>query len=135
MIELLIVVGIVSILTAIAYPSYTSHVAKTKRGKAEGCLLEYAQFLERNYTLALRYDQDSNNANVALPALECSNELNGFFAFSAPTLNATAYTLSAAPTKVQTDADVACGCTMTLTQQGVKGVDVACGKPAKACWK
>lgn len=34
LIELLIVVGIIAILAAIAYPSYTSSVAKTKRKAA-----------------------------------------------------------------------------------------------------
>ena len=134
LIEVLVVMTISGILTAIAYPSYSAHVAKTRRGKAEGCILEYAQFLERNYTLALRYDQDSNGNNIALPALECSNDLAGFFTFASPTLTNTAFTVSAAPSANQSHADTACGCTMTLTQQGVKGVS-SCSKTVKACWK
>lgn len=135
LIEMLIVISIIAILSAVAYASYSSQIAKTRRGKAEVCLLEYAQFLERNYTLALRYDQDSNGNNIALPALECSNDLAGFFTFATPTLNLTAYTVSAAPTAKQTTADKTCGCSMTLTQQGVKGVGGSCSKAVKDCWK
>lgn len=126
--------AILGILSAIAYPAYTSHVAKTRRGVAETCLLEYAQFLERNYTLALRYDQDTGGTAVALPVIQCGTDLNGYFTFT-PTLATSTYTLTAAPSVIQRDADSACGCQMTLNQQGVKGVTGGCTKPVKACWR
>lgn len=134
LVEIMIVVAIVGILSAIAYPAYTSQVAKTRRGTAATCMLEYAQYLERNYTLALRYDQDSSGAAIALPAIQCSTDLTGFYTF-APTLAATTYSLTATPSTLQAHADSACDCALTLNQQGVKGVSGGCSKTVKACWR
>ena len=48
LIELMIVVAIVAILAAIAYPSYREHVVKSRRATAQSCLLEMAQFEARD---------------------------------------------------------------------------------------
>ena len=45
LVELLNTVAIVSILAAVAYPSYQQHVLKSWRGKAKACLLVNAQWL------------------------------------------------------------------------------------------
>lgn len=50
LLELLIVVVVIGILAAIAYPIYQNHVLKTRRLAATGCLLEYGQYLERYRT-------------------------------------------------------------------------------------
>jgi type IV pilus assembly protein PilE len=55
LIELLIVVAIIAILAAIAYPSYVDHVRKARVTDAKGVLLEAAQWMEREYTLANAY--------------------------------------------------------------------------------
>ena len=47
LIELMIVLAIVGILSAIAFPSYTKYVAKGKRAEARAALLESAQYMER----------------------------------------------------------------------------------------
>ena len=47
--ELMIVVVILGILTAIAYPSYRQYVAKAKRNEAKLCLLQIATMQERFY--------------------------------------------------------------------------------------
>lgn len=50
LIELMIVVAIIGILAAIAYPSYQEYVKKTRRGDAQGALMSFANAMERYYT-------------------------------------------------------------------------------------
>jgi type IV pilus assembly protein PilE len=50
LVELLISVAIVGILAAIAYPSYTSYVAKARRAEVQAELMALAQWMERIYT-------------------------------------------------------------------------------------
>ena len=70
LIEIMIVVAIVGILASIAYPSYQNYVLRSHRSAATSCLLELAQFMERNYTQNMRYD----SVGFALPNLQCMTE-------------------------------------------------------------
>lgn len=67
LIELMIVVVVISILSMIALPSYQESVRKSRRADAKTALVQLAQFMERNYSLAQRYDKDSAGTAVALP--------------------------------------------------------------------
>jgi len=68
LIELMIVVAIVGILAAIAYPSYQEYVRKTKRTDAQADMMELANRLQRykiaNFTFL---KVDSSNANNMIP--------------------------------------------------------------------
>ncbi len=46
----MIVVAIVGILAAIAYPSYQDYVKSTRRGDAQGALMSFANAMERYHT-------------------------------------------------------------------------------------
>ncbi|MBW0149435.1 type IV pilin protein [Marinobacter arenosus] len=50
LIELMIVVAIIGIIAAIAYPSYLEQVKSTRRGDAQGALMSFASAMERYYT-------------------------------------------------------------------------------------
>ncbi|MEI7515923.1 MAG: type IV pilin protein [Betaproteobacteria bacterium] len=119
LIEMMIVVAIVGILAAIAYPSYETSVAKSRRKLATSCLTEIAQSAERWYTSNLTY------ATFAMNAV-CTNDLSNFFTFTTPVLNATTFTATATPSAGQAAADATCAANLTLDQTGAKA-------PA-ACW-
>jgi type IV pilus assembly protein PilE len=124
LVELMITVAIVGILAAIAYPSYTSHVQKTRRAMAGACLMELSQWMERRYTTVLTH------VGAALPSTSCQTDLTGIYTFSistSPAVTASTYQLQAAPTGPQA-ADTSCG-TLTLNQAGTKGAAATTG-----CW-
>jgi len=137
LIELMIVIAIVGILTSLAYPSYLNHIIKTKRGNAGACLMELAQWMERNYTTCLAYDKTGTGCGTtvdtaALPSPACTTDLDTSYSFTiaaTPALSATTYQLNATPITGSSQAkDTTCG-TLTLNQQGVKGADAVSG-----CW-
>ncbi len=132
LIEVMIVVAIVGILAAVAYPSYQEHVRKTKRADAQSALMELAQFMERYYTANGRY-LTSTNAAPILPFTEApkdgtSKSYNLAFAANSPTANS--YTLQATPKNSM--AGDKCG-TLTLTNTGAKGQ--AAGATMADCWR
>ncbi|MCP3669770.1 MAG: type IV pilin protein [Gammaproteobacteria bacterium] len=58
LIELMIAVVVVSIISAIAYPSYVDTVRKSRRSDGESALLEAAQRLEVFYASQATYTDD-----------------------------------------------------------------------------
>jgi len=78
---LMVVVGIIGILAAIAIPSYQGYIRKSRRAAAQSCLVELGQWMERYYTTQMAYvDKDGNPP--ALPALSCTNDLASFYTFA-----------------------------------------------------
>lgn len=127
LIELLIVVVVVGIITAIAIPSYINSTRKAHRADAEQALTQLSQFMERNYTLAGRYDKDSTGANIALPYSNSPQQGTTFYTLAistSPAVTQTAYVLVATPVGGQ--AKDTCG-TLTLSNTGVK-------TPTTGCW-
>lgn len=59
LIELMLVVVIVGVLAAIAYPSYQEQVRQTRRAEVTAVLLENAQRLERHFTRHGSYAEGS----------------------------------------------------------------------------
>lgn len=113
LIEVMIVVAIVGILSAIAYPSYTEYIRRGHRADARAGLLQAQQYLERASTATGVYP-------TTLPtALTWSGDTTKRYdiAFLAGNTNA-AYTLTATPKGSQTGDR--CG-TYTLSNTGVRG--------------
>ena len=132
LIELLVAVVIVGILGMIAYPSYTSHLVKSRRAQATACLQEAAQYMERFYTTNLRYDQTATTSiAVSLPTTACIQDLNGRYVLSIASVSAHAFALKATPQGAQATADTQCG-TLGLSQAGTKTI-TGTGTVA-ACW-
>ena len=129
LIELMIVVAVLAILASIAYASYQNSVVNSRRSAAAACLLEVAQFMEREYTTRLSY------ANVTtLPALACRNDLAAFYTFSLNgAAQATSYSVQAVPQGVQASADTKCG-TLRVNQAGTRSV-TGTGGSVSTCWR
>ena len=99
LVEMLIVITMVSILAAIAYPSYTSYVVRANRADAQQTLLQGAQAAERYYI--------ANNSYVgftlASPLNRSPESGTVIYNMTAPTLTATAFVLRATPTSTATN--------------------------------
>ncbi len=135
LIELMIVVAIVAILAAIAYPSYQDSVRKSRRADARAVLLEAAQFMERRYTENFQAGYTSvNNAALTAAGLGSSPKDGGtaYYNIQVVTVaNPPSFTLSAQPVGAQSG-DTGCG-TLSLTNTGLKTVSGP--KPAAECWR
>lgn len=125
LVELMIVVAIIAVLAAIALPTYTSYITKTRRTAAKGCLSEYANYMERYYTTNLRYDQDTQATPVqnslTLAGLDCATPQrtgNDYdYSFPSGAASVSTYTIQAVPKGTQLARDTLCG-TLTLNQAG-----------------
>lgn len=120
LIELMVVVAIVAILAAIATAAYDWAVRKARRGVAQACLTEAAQFMERFYTVNMSYE--------AAPQPGCSQDVGDHYTigFVAGQPTATTYAIQAVPRGSQAR-DAMCG-TMSVNERGVK-------EPAGDCWQ
>jgi type IV pilus assembly protein PilE len=123
LIEMMVTVAIIGIISAIAYPSYSNYVEKTRRNAAAACLVEWSQWMERNYTLCLRYDRSGNGCTTAVTAAaftsSCRTDLSNTYGFSLSGLSTGSYTLQAAPLASGSQSRDSCG-TLTLNQAGAK---------------
>lgn len=114
LIELMIVVVIVGILAAIAYPSYTSYVLRGYRSEGVAMLNDAVARMERYYAQNNTYAA----GNLAGIGITSDTSASGRYKLSfttAPT--ATAYTLQVAPQDPQTSDT--CG-TLKIDQAGNK---------------
>jgi type IV pilus assembly protein PilE len=68
LIELMIVVAVVGVLAAIAYPSYQCSVERSQRAAAVQTLYEASQYMERFFTTNNGYDQNLAGTANSIPA-------------------------------------------------------------------
>jgi type IV pilus assembly protein PilE len=138
LIELMIVLAIVAILTAIAFPSYVEHVARGRRADAKGALLEAAQWLEREYTISSSYAANGAGDKIDTNALKTAPltykegvGIGEFYTLQfAADPTRTAYTLQMVPIVGKAQATDKCG-TLSVTQTGQRGQT---GETTAYCW-
>ena len=127
LIELMIVVAVVAILVAIAYPSYQDALRKSRRGQAKADVVEYAALAERWRTVNNSY------AGFQLPVAQSPREAGAPARYNltpvAPFTAANTFTITATPVAGQ--ALDRCG-TLTINQAGVKTKSGAAA--LSECW-
>ena len=104
LIELMIVVAILAILGAIAYPSYMDSITDARRTDAQTVLMEAAQYMERFYTENNRYDEDTGGTAVALPAQLAESPRDSgakYYDLAVQASTRSTYTLRATPKNAQ----------------------------------
>jgi type IV pilus assembly protein PilE len=137
LIELMIVVAIVGVIAAFAYPSYLEQVRKTRRADCAGAVTSLASSMERFFTVNNTYQgAGAGGGNTGTPTIfQASCPVDG----GTPTYNltiqaATASTFSVQAAPVGQQASDKCG-TLTLTNTGLKGVTGAsAGVTWQDCW-
>lgn len=119
LIEVMIVVVIIGIIAAIAYPSYLEQVMQTRRANAQADMLELASYMERFYSENYTYA----GAGANQPFNQSPQTGQPYYQLNLQNLTATGFGVQAIPQGSQ--ANDSCG-TMTLNETGV-------GTPAN-CW-
>ncbi len=131
LIELMIVVAIIGLLATIALPSYQDYIRKARRADAKSSLSQLAQFMERNYSVAQRYDKDGSGTNITLPFSESPVDGSSkYYDLSLSSVAQNTYTLQAVPKNGQENDQCK---TLTLNNAGTKTTSNT-AMSASDCW-
>ncbi len=125
LIEMLIVIVIISILVAIAYPSYRQYVAKAKRNEAKAALLQIATMQERFYLQNSTYTADM----ITLGFPVGSNFLTDSDSYIVNVTAASPAAFSATATYQKGDAEAGKCATFSID-----GVGLKTSTPFDDCW-
>ena len=143
LIELMIVVAIIAIITAVAYPSYQDHIRKARRAEGKSALLKALQLEERFYTAEQTYTLNLVPlfGAAAAPVRSAENPATGYYTITAETDPATGNDLrmgvliKATPAAPYSDPE--CG-VLSLTTTGTRGADGTKGTASSTpgfCWE
>lgn len=129
LVELMIVVGIVAVLVALALPSYTQYVRKANRGEAQQLLMNWANNQE------IWRANDTDYATIG----ELPVPTHDRYDFTLADQTATTYTLIATANSTgdqDDDKEAGKSCTpLTLDQSNTKGPQYpVSGTPTTFCW-
>lgn len=129
LVELAIGLVVVALLTAMAYPSYSAHVARTRRADAKQALLDVAQRLERFYTERGTY---AGATLGGTSGLYTDTSPAGYYKLAIATQTADGFTITATPQGAQSgDACAAFGYNQLGEQSVSKDATLSAGK----CWQ
>ncbi len=134
-IEMMIVVAIIGILTAIAYPSYRNSVMKTQRTDARSELQIDAQMLLRCRSTNTTYDTATGVCPIKDALASGTTSRGGFYTITVSDLGASTYTLKAVPvTGRSQNKDKDCK-EFTLDQSGRKAAKNSSSQvTTSTCW-
>lgn len=138
MLELLMVVAIIAMISAFAYPSYTQYVVNTKRTAATSILLQVADRQQQFFMDNKSYTADLTNLGFANNPLIigddgrvlAAGDPDSVYSVVLSNITPTTYTATAAPLNAQATRDSDCG-SLTLDQTGAKGHS----GPGSDCWR
>ena len=144
LIELMIAVAIIAIIVAVAIPSYSAYVTKSRRSDAKVSLMTVSQLQETYFADNNKYAVGIGTA--ALGSLKAENEqlkkeggvyysIEGFYKIDFVTANANYYLIKATPVEPQLSDEISLGqChTYLLDSRGKKTVQNAT-LSAQDCW-
>ncbi len=140
LIEVMVVVAIIGIISAIAYPAYQENVIRTRRAEVRALLTENVQFMEGYFTQNNRFDQDPAGVPVVLRVLTVPrNATPGELTYNislvgAAALGPTTYTLQAVRAAGGTMANDPCG-DYTITNTNIRAnPNIVAPKTLNECW-
>ncbi len=125
LIELMIVVVVLAIISALAVPAYRDSVVRGRRTDGRVALMQVAQRLERCYTQFGAYDA----ADCGIAVDDVFASADGHYEVTVAALDASTFTLSAAPQDGQAE-DAECA-DLGFDNAGVRS---ATGTTPEKCW-
>ena len=97
----MIVVAVIGILSAVAYPSYQKYVQQARRADAQVALMELAQFMERHYTQKGGYlESGQSGGSPNLPFTSSPKSGEAAYNLSLAAIKGQSYSLQAVPTNI-----------------------------------
>lgn len=133
LIEIMVVVAIVGILTAIALPAYREHVRSSQRKAVAAMLMDNVQYLQRFYGSNSRYDRTLTGTAPVLPRTQSpeSGTASYNIGFAAGSPTATTFELVAIPTGSMSGDK--CG-TFSIRNTGARALKDS-SESVASCWK
>lgn len=138
LVEMLIVVAIIGILAAVAYPAYMDSVRSSRRADAMVELNDIAMRLQRCYTTNAKYNSAAGVCLVKddVTSSDGLKSAEGYYLVKATSVAATTFVLTATPVAGRTqDSDKKCK-KFKLDQSGQKSaLDSNNADSTDTCWK
>ena len=128
LLELMIVVAIVALVSAFAFPSYMQYVVSTKRTVATSTLLQVADRQQQFFMDNKQFTNDLTNLGFAANPLVLADDgtsttagdTDAVYSIALSNVAATTYTITATPLHGQSSRDTECA-NLTLDQSGARG--------------
>ena len=132
LIELMIVVAVLAVIVAIAYPGFLGQIQKARRSDAKQALLDVAAKLEQYYQDNKGYPTAANMSNLGYGGATFTSQ-EGYYTIGfngVPTV--TTFSIQAVPVAGTSQADDTDCATFRLDHLGVKSVTGS--MTADRCW-